>query len=534
MTIGAILLATQLCAAAETKPLGEWPLTSDTKASTGGADAAAHGIKFTGEAAVFDGKTSALTLPAPLNHVGQGDFTLALDVNASTDHKDVLGDLVSKFDPATRTGFTLGFLDFPGVTSTQSNFRNLYFGVDANTPTSEWIDCGRPGNAKMVWALCVYDDDLYAGTFEWDENEAGHVWRYAGNGTWEDCGSPDNSNSVTALAVFDGQLYAATAKYRSQGSAMEPSPNENFGGSVYVYEKNAGTWRHCGKIDDIEAVFGLVVYDGKLYASSMYSPGLYQYEGGTSWKSCGHAGGRVVALSVYNGHLYATGYDEGRSGVYRYDGGENWTDCGTPLDTTQTYSFVYYRDAMHVGTWPGGVVFRYENDQWVSTGRLGEELEVMAMANYNGALYAGTLPLAEVYRYDQDVWTRVGRVDHTPDVKYRRAWSMAVYDGKLFCGTLPSGQVWSYEAGKMVTHDTAMPGGWHHIAAVRASQELKLYLDGKLVGSSSIPKSLIDLSNDAPFEIGFGPTAHYNGQLRNLRVYDRGLDTAEIAALANK
>jgi hypothetical protein len=90
-----------------------------------------------------------------------------------------------------------------------------------------------------------------------------------------------------------------------------------------------------------------------------------------------------------------------------------------------------------------------DSSGWRSIGRLGNELESMPLLFYNGKLFGGTLPLAEVYRFDGDEsWTNVGRLDHTPDVKYRRAWSMAVFQGRLFCGTLPSGHVHSVEAGK--------------------------------------------------------------------------------------
>ena len=52
----------------------------------------------------------------------------------------------------------------------------------------------------------------------------------------------------------------------------------------------------------------------------MYRPGgLFRYDGGTTWTACGTPDGkRVNSLAVYNGSLWATGYDE--AGIYRYDG----------------------------------------------------------------------------------------------------------------------------------------------------------------------------------------------------------------------
>ena len=154
----------------------------------------------------------------------------------------------------------------------------------------------------------------------------------------------------------------------------------------------------------------------------------------------------------------------------------------------------------------------------------------MGMAVYNGKLYAGTLPLAEVYRYeDGATWTRTGQLDTTPDVRYRRAWSMAVYQGKLFCGTLPSGHVYSIEAGKSVTHDSTLAPGWRHLAAVKQSNRLKLYVDGACVAESpAFDPSDYNVNTQSPLKIGLGPHDYFNGRMRDLRIYDRALSSPEI------
>ena len=236
---------------------------------------------------------------------------------------------------------------------------------------------------------------------------------------------------------------------------------------------------------------------------------------------------------MFNGNLYCCSLDGG--GVTRYDGNRTWTDVGKPAGVSQTYGFAVYRGNLYASSWPKGEVFRYGGGRtWISSGRLGNELEVMGMAVYNGQLYAGTLPLAEVYRYDEGMkWTRTGQLDTTPDVRYRRAWSMAVYRGKLYCGTLPSGHVYSIEAGKLVSHDHALPSGWVHLAAVKDRDRLKLYVDGKLAARSSVFESgEYDISNDRPMRIGFGAHDYFNGSMRDLRVYGRALGEAEIANLA--
>jgi hypothetical protein len=357
------------------------------------------------------------------------------------------------------------------------------------------------------------------------------------DGQWIDCGSPDPCNSVSALAVFGGELYAGVSKYRVAGSSLPESENANLGGKVYRYLGD-GQWADYGQLKDVEAIGGLCVFRGNLYASSLYKPaGFFRYAGERKWEALDVPDGkRVEALGVYNGQIFASSYDGGH--VYRYDG-KAWTDCGqvgsADDKNTQTYSFAVHQGRLHVGTWPSGKVYRYENDeQWTDVGRLGQELEVMGMLVHNGSLFAGSLPLAEVYRFDgKQSWQRLVQLDQTPNVKYRRAWTMAEFQGRLFCGTLPSGKVWSTQQGRSATYDDELPLGWRHLTALRHGNRLKLYVDGRLVATSAtFEPADFDLTSDAPLKIGFGPHDFFCGKLRDVRIYDRALTNAEIARIA--
>ncbi len=531
--------------AAEPGLIGHWPLAGDCRDASGqGLHAENHGADLNARAegagalpaARFDGRDDYIEVKAaPSRSLGSKDFSMAAWVHTAQSMDDVPGDVLSLYDPAARRGFNLNIKTHAGVTSTQSNYRNVEFGIDNGKIGQPWTDCGRPGNTIYVCALAVHDGQLYAGTYEHGQNEAGHVYRYAGAKEWIDCGSPDKANAVFALAVYRGKLYAGTARYNAEGSALTRSLNQNPGGHVYRYE-GGKTWRDCGRLGQANETFGLAVYKDKLYAIPLYSPGVFEYDGDAAWTPLGVPGAnRSMSLAVWNGHLYNTG--NGGAGVWRWMGGTRWEDCGRQADESQTYSVVVYGGKLHVGTWAHGSVFRYDTGTaWTSIGRLGEELEVMGVAIYNGKLYGGTLPLGQVYRHDGGTdWTLIGRLDHTPDVKYRRVWSMAVFQGKLFAGTLPSGHVWSYEAGKCVTDDHELQPGWRHVAGVRQGGQLKLHIDGRLVATSSqFNPSDYDLSSDAPLKIGFGSNDYFNGMIRDVRLYSRAVTEAEVAALANR
>jgi len=519
--------------------VAHWKLSADANdSSSGGHHAVNHGVRFENGSAVFNGLDAWLEVPVSESlKPGRKEFSIAAWVHTDELLDDVLGDVITCYDPAARKGFTLSMMNYAGVTSAQSNWRNILFGIDDGQIDPEWTDCGRPGTNMQVKSLVVFDGDLYAAIWEPDEGKAGHVYRYIGGTRWVDCGSPDKANAITGMAVYQGKLYAGSELYSGGGSSLPLSPNENHGGRVYRYE--GGThWADVGKVADVRSISGLSVYQGKLYAGTGTTGawrdtprvrGMYRYDGDGKWTSCGCPGLRVTHLSVYNGDLFGLSYDDG--GFFRYDGGTDWTRLGPVPDTTQVYSTAVYEGRIHTGTWPTGSVFRYEGPQrWINTGRLGEEQEVMGMAVYNGKLYAGTLPLAEVYRYDgKDNWVSTGQLDKTPDVRYRRAWVTAVYDGKLFCGVLPSGHVLSLEAGKSVTFDRALSAGWHHLVAVKSDDRLKLYIDGKHVAESmNFDRAIFNLNTQGPLKIGFGQHDYFNGKMKDLRIYDRALSRRDI------
>lgn len=522
--------------------IAHWKLADDARDSSGnGYHLKVHGVRFAKSttkgkagAALFDGRKGRLELPGRLSpKLGIGEFSISAWVYTPAELDDSPGTIISRYDPKTRTGFQLSIATRAGVTSSQSNARHLHFGIDSGTPKGKWTDHGRLDKAVLIYGMAVYNNQLFAGTCVAGKGQAGRVYRFNGK-SWTDCGAPDKCNAVSAFAVHDGQLYVGVSKYRLRGSSLAESENPHPGGTVYRYVAD-GRWQSCGRLPKVEAINGMVVFRGKLYASSMYAPaGFFRYDGGTKWSSCGTPNGkRVEALAVHNGAVYATGYDEGA--VYRYDG-QSWSHLGRVGKATQTYGFAVYNGDLYVSEWPNAEVYRYGGGKkWVFAGRLGKEKEAMPLVVYNGKMYSGTLPSGEVWRYDGGTaWSRFGRLDSTPKVRYRRVWSMAVYQGRLFAGTLPSGRVHSIEVGKNVTYDTALKPGWRHVVASRSKTHLALYVDGTKVATSALSGATCNLDNSAPLSAGFGPQGHLCGSLRDLRIYKRALRDREVVRLRNE
>jgi len=529
---------------AQSELIAHWPFSADTAdATTTKRSSLARAVRIVADgpnavlksAAEFDGHQSVIEVDsAGLSDVVSRPFSVSTWIHISEELDDVPGDILCLWDPQKLAGFHLGVYSHRGVTNSQSNERQLHFGINNAQLEPEFRNHGRLGSAVFVFALCVHNGRLYASTCSAGATEAGHVYRYEGDERWTDLGSPDTANAVSAMTTYNGDLYVASGKYRLAGSSLSESENPNLGGRVFRLGPD-DKWIACGRVsEETEAISSLIEFRGRLYAASLYKPaGFFRYEGDDRWEACETPEGkRVEATTVFNGYLYATCYDEGA--VFRFDG-EQWERVGTIPEATQTYGFAVHDGSLFVSEWPQAHVYRYRGGtMWDDAGKLGTELEAMPLLVYNGSMYGGTLPSAEVYRFaGEQLWTRIAQVDTTPDVKYRRAWSMAVYQGRLFVGTLPSGRVLSIEAGRNATHDTALPGGWHHVAAVRGTDRLELYLDGKKVAQSQpFDAANYVIRATQPLKIGFGAQDHFHGRIADLRIYRGALSAQEIQSLS--
>src|SRR4051794_3161346 len=82
--------------------------------------------------------------------------------------------------------------------------------------------------------------------------------------------------------------------------------------------------------------------------------------------------------------------------------------------------------------------------------------------------------------------------------------------------------------GAAVSNDRDLGTGWKQVVAVRAGNRLTLSVDGQQTVSTVADGDLIDVSNDVPLQIGFGPQSHFHGQMREVRLYNRALSPDEI------
>ncbi|MDP6775709.1 MAG: hypothetical protein QGI83_02970, partial [Candidatus Latescibacteria bacterium] len=324
-------------------------------------------------------------------------------------------------------------------------------------------------------------------------------------------------------------------------------------------------WTDWGAFGEGHRILSLASFDEELYAGDDTGK-VYRFGGEGRWTFCGQLGTheRVNAMMVFEGQLYGAPHGS----IFRYDGGTTWTCVGGGYDPNtnlfgenQTHTLQVYDSHLWAGMWPQGKVIRYEGGEdpgtWSDRGQLGIGIEGRAINEindltvYNGKLYAGVIPKAEVYRYEgESNWTRIEQLVHNDDMNREDVYSwnrvpcLTVYQGRLFAGTSTChgiasdephpevGRVLSVEAGRSVGFDRDLGREWRHIAAVRASDVLRLYVDGQEAAiSASLNPHPFDLANEEPLLIGLGTQCHFSGGMSDFRLYDRALRPKEVSSL---
>jgi hypothetical protein len=550
--------------------VGRWRLDGDCRDSSGRENhGVAHGQGV--ENGVFDGEGAFVEVAshASLNP-GAGDFTISARISTEAQVNDILGDVLEKYDPQSRRGFVLSLKSSAGGYQSQGTDRHVIFGIDS-ARTSDWVDCGRPSRTSnyVSNSLTVFQGKLYAATIDaQDEEDKRHVFRYDGGDRWTDCGQlgSGRSTGVGPLIVHQGSLYAVTTTYdwtRVQQGPYDP-------GRVYRYTGGT-TWVDCGQPGDGRTLNCAASFKGKLYVGGgPQTWAVYVMEEEGRWRESkvfpktGPQRCFPHTMCVHNGRLYV-----GWPSVYAFDG-EEWSYAGVPSEperTLQTHSLAVFQGTLCAGTWPLAKVSRYlGGEKWQEFGRVGEDgTEVNSLVVYNGRLYGGSIPRAEICRYDGgENWTSLkrfysppgwvpvppadngGRPTRADVAEWSRVTSLTIHDGRLFAsiGSCTSsvldapadvrGRVFSMEAGKCATFEDDLGPGEKHIAAVRASGLLRLYVDGKPVAQSTpFDPSEFDISNDQPLRIGIGQTDSFHGTIKDVRIYNRALDANEIVRLAS-
>jgi hypothetical protein len=559
----------------KTPPLiAHWPLRGNAQDAGGRHHGSARGVAWTtgpdGGAdggAQFNGRDSLIEVAdAPELQLGGEDFSVSAWIKCARPMRGVFGGVLSKFDGERRCGLNLWVAGSSASYSAMGDSRHVHAGID-DAYCGEWKDHGRPGVGNpLVPCLTVYQGELYAGVSDAERpEEACKVFRWAGGEEWVDCGrlGGDPSHlSVMSMIVHEGHLYAGTGIWdwgRAEEARRASPPNA----LTHVFRYEGGTtWRDLGQVGSAQRVICMASFGGELYAGlDRGDEGRCFKLRGDRWIDAGVLEDRdnFECLMPLGGVLYGASH----FAVYRYDGDRTWTCIGRrPFDITQIHSLQVFGGKLWAGTWPQGYVLRYEGgEEWTNTGLLGLAAgrpgvaminEINALGVHNGKLFAGVLPKAQIYRYEADgQWTLLGnfasRGDWNPAdcPSWMRVLTLTTHKGSLFTCTgasqarardvdpdLTVGRVLSCQTGVVASHEQDIGGEWTHVAAVRRSRDLRLYINGVLSHRMAAPRRRhFDLGNAEPLWIGAGSQGNFDGAISDVRIYRGALGTSQVKRL---
>lgn len=549
--------------------VAHWPLAGDAQDVVGDHHGRAESLEIAAgpagqAAAAFDGQQSRVCIADHANlRLGTGDFTLAAWIRCEAPMTHVFGDVASKFDPVGRTGLNLHVAGSSPAYSSMSDQRHVHFGIDDGYVGS-WEDYGKPEPSNSnVTSLVTWHGELYAGIADAaTPKDACRVFRYCGNRQWQSCGriSDDlNVLSVQSMLVHNGRLYAGSGNWdwaKAEGHFPGFVPSK-----VHVYEYEGGEeWRDLGQVGEGHRLMSLGSHGGDLYAGMDRGTGggkVFRLAG-DEWVDCGAPDGlNIESFLPSGGALYAATHGS----VYRYDGGRDWTCIGRdPHGINQIHCMAEIDGKLWIGTWPQGYVLRHDpSGEWTRTGRLGipegltECNEVMDLRVHNGKLYAALIPKAQIWRYESDGhWTLMGSLASRPDWRHEdieswcRVTCLNAHGGRLCAATGSCysraehqdvgdtlGRVHALTTGQVCSHEHDIGGDWTHVAAVRAGNETRLYINGSLSSSAHAPaRTTFDLTNTCPLYIGYGRQTYFRGAIADVRLYAGALSGEAVHLLA--
>ena len=277
------------------------------------------------------------------------------------------------------------------------------------------------------------------------------------------------------------------------------------------------------------AMAALTVYNGKLYATGwdgQSNARLYVYDGIT-WTDTHFESvvsttiNLIEALQVFNGRMYI-GTRVTVSGttyvrIYYFDGTSFTTDFSATgvsgysgiEDITVHNGILYAANGSTIGE----VYQRNSDANWISLGKVEPGSPARALIAYNGSLYAGTGAggHARVWRWTGLSWTLVKDLTTDFSLNQNGVWSFAIFNNKLFVGTAGPGipgPVAVYDGANWAI-STSAPG----CSSVRVRLINSALWAGTCNGNAYNYNGIAWASMNSTGEAGIFDLAEYNGYI---------------------
>lgn len=273
--------------------------------------------------------------------------------------------------------------------------------------------------AGDVYALANFNDVLFAGGFFTVLTPDGNWYNNAArfhNGYWTTCGSGTGNDGsgmndqVNYLIEYNGQLYAG-GRFGSAGG--DPLYPQEVG---YIARFDGTAWHPVGEGMNW-TVTDMAVYNGELVVSGLFTEEDFTGRGGypanyiakwngVNWSPFGSGmDGRVTALAVHNGELYAGGLFENAGGVPARNiakwNGQSWSPVGNGIGGQQVYTLASYNNELYAGGEfrtisgnAGNYIMSWDGTQWKSVGSGTDGPVITLLPDSSGLIVGGSFSTA--------------------------------------------------------------------------------------------------------------------------------------------
>ena len=176
--------------------------------------------------------------------------------------------------------------------------------------------------------------------------------------------------------------------------------------------------------------------------------------------------------------------------------------------------------------------------QWTSNAKIGGALEFDGTDDYvdirNIDVPGSAITIALWFRAEDFEPSDVRLISKaTSTSEQDHYWMLSAIDGPKLRFRLKAGGTTTT---LIANSPTLALNTWTHVVATYNGSIMNIYKDGVLVASRS-KSGALDISSAVPAWIGRNPTSGYgswNGQIDEVRIYDRALDEDEIAQLVSQ
>lgn len=245
----------------------------------------------------------------------------------------------------------------------------------------------------------------------------------------------NSQNAIYGLAVYNDKLYGSTSS----------------GGRLFEWDDVDEWVQVAPAILSTLHIFDLIVYDDgggdALYGAADIGR-MFQWNDSNAWVDVsGAVGEQLYSLAEYGGELYAGTGANGK--LFKWNDVDTFTEVAGKLGTeTRIQRMLEYNGALYGGTWPNGLLYEWDDvSAWVE---VAPELVVATLAitdlvvfddGGGDALYGSTHNAGNLQKWnDVDAWVEVA-----PDRDSQSStFSLAVYQGSIYAGTSPAGKLFRW------------------------------------------------------------------------------------------